>query len=110
MPAERRRRMQCVGATLKILSRSAWAYTLHMRTVPISSGGQISIPANVRRRWKTNRVLVEDRGESLVVRPVPEDPIGAAIGSLAGPGPSSDEIRAQEREADARTERRRAVP
>lgn len=78
-----------------------------MKTVPISRGGQISIPAEVRRRWKAHRVLVEDHGASLVVRPIPADPIGAAIGSLAGAGPSSDEIRAQEREEEALIERRR---
>lgn len=73
----------------------------------ISQGGQVSIPAEVRRRWGTTRVTVEDRGDSLILRPIPEDPIGAARGSLAGPGPTSDEIFAQSREEEALADERR---
>jgi bifunctional DNA-binding transcriptional regulator/antitoxin component of YhaV-PrlF toxin-antitoxin module len=72
-----------------------------MKTASISSGGQISIPGNVRRRWGTRRVSVEDQGNALVIRPIPSDPIGAAIGSLAGRAPSTDEMRAELREAEA---------
>ncbi|MDQ3937933.1 MAG: hypothetical protein M3253_04550, partial [Chloroflexota bacterium] len=36
------------------------------------------------------------------------DPIGAAMGSLAGPGPSSDEIRRQAREEEAEAEERKS--
>lgn len=57
-----------------------------MRQAVITQGGQVSIPADVRRRWGTTRVIVEDRGDSLVLRPLPDDPIDAAMGSLAGPG------------------------
>ena len=64
-----------------------------MRATTISKGGQISIPAEVRHRWGTSRVLLEDHGAALLIRPVPYDPISAAIGSLAGPGPTSDEMR-----------------
>ena len=73
----------------------------------ISSGGQISIPASVRRRWGTKRVVVDDEGERLVLRPMPDDPIGAAIGSLAGPGPSSDEMRRMDREEEQEIEERK---
>jgi AbrB family looped-hinge helix DNA binding protein len=55
-----------------------------MRTAKITTGGQISIPAAVRRRWGTNRVLIEDGGDELVLRPLPEDPIAAARGALKG--------------------------
>lgn len=48
----------------------------------ISKGGQISLPASVRRRWHTDRVWIEDTGDALIVRPLPADPIGAARGSL----------------------------
>ncbi len=72
-----------------------------MKTSTISKGGQISIPASIRRRWATDRVVVEDRGDVLVVRPIPADPIGAAIGSLAGTGPTTDEMRARAREEEA---------
>ena len=75
-----------------------------MKTATISSGGQVSIPAAVRHRWRTRRILIDDRGQELVIRPIPDDPIDAAIGSLAGRGPSTDEIRAILREEDAELE------
>lgn len=78
-----------------------------MRQAVISQGGQVSIPAHVRRRWGTTRVLVEDRGDSLVLRPLPDDPIDAAMGSLAGPGPTSDEMRRISREEEAEAEERK---
>ena len=86
--------------------------TVHiMKSTTISKGGQISIPAAVRRRWRTQRLLVEDQGDALVLRPIPADPIGAAVGSLAGPGPSGAEMRALVREEEALAdERRRGRP
>lgn len=78
-----------------------------MRVAVISQGGQVSIPADIRRRWGTTRVIVEDRGDSLVVRPLPDDPIEAAMGSLAGPGPTSDEMRRQYREEEIEAEERK---
>jgi AbrB family looped-hinge helix DNA binding protein len=77
-----------------------------MRTATITTGGQVSIPAEVRHRWGTRRLIVEDHGDALVLRPLPADPIGAAIGSLAGPGPTTDEMRVALRRDDAATERR----
>jgi AbrB family looped-hinge helix DNA binding protein len=72
----------------------------------ISKGGQLTVPAAVRKRWGTTRVVVEDEGQRLVIRPIPEDPISALRGMLAGVGPSSDETRKQiheeEREAEER--------
>jgi bifunctional DNA-binding transcriptional regulator/antitoxin component of YhaV-PrlF toxin-antitoxin module len=65
-----------------------------MKTTTISKGGQVSIPAAVRHRWGTRNVVVEDQGTAVLIRPIPPDPIGAAIGSLAGRGPNSDELRA----------------
>ena len=78
-----------------------------MRQAVVSRGGQVSIPADVRRRWGTTRVSVEDRGDSLILRPIPEDPIGAAMGSLADQGPSTDALRAMLREEEALAEERR---
>lgn len=49
----------------------------------ISSGGQVSIPAAVRRRWGTRAVLAEDRGDHVVLRPAPDDPVAAATGAFA---------------------------
>ena len=51
------------------------------------------MPADVRRRWRTSRIVIEDQGNALLIRPIPDDPIGAAIGSLRGRGPASDELR-----------------
>lgn len=73
----------------------------------ISRGGQVSIPAEIRRRWQTSRLSLEDRGGELVLRPIPADPVGAAMGSLAGPGPSTDEARAALRGEETRTDKRR---
>jgi bifunctional DNA-binding transcriptional regulator/antitoxin component of YhaV-PrlF toxin-antitoxin module len=78
-----------------------------MRFASISRGGQITVPAEVRKRWGVTRVVVEDLGDALVLRPIPADPIKAAAGSFKGPGPSTDEMRAQDRRDEARIERRR---
>ena len=78
-----------------------------MKQASISSGGQVSIPAEIRRRWGTSRLSMEDRGDALVLRPIPADPVAAAIGSLAGPGISSDAARSRIREEErVSTERR----
>ena len=75
--------------------------------VMISKGGQISIPATVRKRWGTTRLSLEDAGDRLVLRPIPADPIGAAMGSLAGPGPTSDALRKMFREDEAAADERK---
>jgi AbrB family looped-hinge helix DNA binding protein len=62
-----------------------------MRTAKITAGGQISIPAEVRRRWGTARVLIRDDGDELVLRPLPDDPITAARGALKGVIPTPTE-------------------
>ncbi len=76
-----------------------------MKHATISKGGQVSIPAEVRHRWRTKRLLIDDRGSELVLRPIPDDPIAAARGSLArrwGPATmSSDDARARSREEEA---------
>lgn len=71
--------------------------------VKISSNGQISVPADVRRRWAASRVLVIDKGDRIIVRPVPDDPIDAVIGRYAGGMPSAD-MRRLAREEDAARE------
>jgi len=50
----------------------------------ISKGGQVSIPAPIRRRWGTNELVAEDHGDKLVLRPAPDDPIKRARGALKG--------------------------
>ena len=49
----------------------------------ITGAGQVSIPAEVRHRWGTSTVAIEDEGDRIVLRPVPDDPITALRGSLA---------------------------
>jgi bifunctional DNA-binding transcriptional regulator/antitoxin component of YhaV-PrlF toxin-antitoxin module len=83
-----------------------------VKIAPITTGGQISIPAVVRRRWGTRRVLIEDQGDQLVVKPIPDDPIAAVRGIFAGRGGhTTDELRkiarAEEREAEDRRRRNR---
>jgi bifunctional DNA-binding transcriptional regulator/antitoxin component of YhaV-PrlF toxin-antitoxin module len=72
----------------------------------ITDGGQISLPAAVRNRWRTRRVGVEDHGDHLVVTPVPDDPVAAARGALRGRF-SSDELRSRARADEAGAEARR---
>ena len=75
----------------------------------ITSAGQLSVPAEVRRRWGASSVLIEDHGDHLVVRPAPDDPIAAARGSLKGKGLaiSSDEARRLTRGEEREIEERR---
>jgi len=72
-----------------------------MKIVRISSGGQVSLPAEVRRRWGTERLLVEDLGDRLVIRPMPDDPVASARGSL-GPLPRAlDDVRDEYRREES---------
>ncbi|MDQ3672557.1 MAG: AbrB/MazE/SpoVT family DNA-binding domain-containing protein [Actinomycetota bacterium] len=77
-----------------------------MKLRKITRGGQISLPADVRHRWNTERVGVEDLGDRLVITPVPDDPIAAARGALEG-RISSDGLRARARADEAAAEARR---
>lgn len=73
----------------------------------ITAGGQISLPAAVRRRWATSTVGIEDLGDRVIVRPLPDDPIAAARGALKGRFPSTAELRAKAREDEIAAEARR---
>ena len=66
----------------------------------ITSSGQFSLPAALRKRWHVDAVLVIDRGDYAIVRPIPQDIPSALKGSLAGPGPTSDKARTIERQAE----------
>jgi bifunctional DNA-binding transcriptional regulator/antitoxin component of YhaV-PrlF toxin-antitoxin module len=77
----------------------------------LTTGGQITVPAHVRKRWQTERVTVEDRGDHLVVRPLSEDR-AARIAALRGiwkTGKSKDLVAAfeRQREEDRELERRK---
>lgn len=70
----------------------------------MSRNGQVSIPAEIRARWGSRRLIVVDMGEYAIVRPVDPDAIERLRGILKGPGPSTAELRRQEREAEAERE------
>ena len=53
------------------------------KRMKISKGGQISIPAPIRKRWETGTVTLEDQGDKIVIAPASDDPIEAAAGALA---------------------------
>lgn len=53
------------------------------KRMKISKGGQISIPAPIRKRWGTSTITLEDQGDRLVISPAADDPIEAAAGALA---------------------------
>ncbi len=70
-------------------------------TVKVTTNGQMSLPAELRHRWGSRSVVVVDRGDYAIVRPVPDDVPGALAGAYSGPGPSTDDLRALERAQDA---------
>lgn len=81
---------------------------MSMRYLMISKGGQISVPADIRKRWQTRRLRLEDRGDEIVITPAPEDPIAAARGVFKGRSTyTSDELRRLEREEQAEIEERK---
>jgi bifunctional DNA-binding transcriptional regulator/antitoxin component of YhaV-PrlF toxin-antitoxin module len=73
----------------------------------VTRNGQISLPAELRRRWQSGAVLVIDRGSYALVRPVPDDVVTALRGAHAGAGPTSEQARAAERTSDQETAARR---
>jgi len=80
-----------------------------MAIVKITTSGQISLPAPVRNRWRVSRVLVEDEGDCVLIRPLPDDPVAAACGSLKRGAAASETVRARERRAAAARERHRSA-
>lgn len=86
---------------------------MHMRTrVKITRGGQISIPAAIRRRWGTSTISLDDQGERIVLEPAPDDPIAAAEGALSEDFADLDlgSLRREAREDERAAERRRSEP
>ncbi|MGL4178687.1 MAG: AbrB/MazE/SpoVT family DNA-binding domain-containing protein [Dermatophilaceae bacterium] len=66
----------------------------------VTRNGHVSLPAELRHRWGTERVLVVDRGDYAIARPVPPNPVGSLRGAYAGPGPTTDEARRAERDVE----------
>jgi len=78
-----------------------------MKTLKVTTGGQISVPAEIRRRWGTSTLALEDLGDRIVLTPAPDDPIAAARGALAAESATdSASLRRAAREAEAMAERR----
>ena len=83
-------------------------FSMIMKTARITSGGQISIPSTIRRRWGTSTLTLEDLGDRVVLTPAPDDPIAFARGALAGElSTSSAQLRDAARDAEAVAEGRR---
>jgi len=78
-----------------------------MKVAKVTSGGQLSIPASVRKRWGTRRVAIDDQGDRLVVTPLPDDPISAARGAFKGRLASSSDLRETARRDEAAAAPRR---
>lgn len=74
----------------------------------VSANGQVSIPAEVRSRWHAERVIVVDMGDRVVLRPLPDDPVGALDGAYKGKGPSTRRARQEATAGDAATEHRKS--
>lgn len=82
-----------------------------MKRLKISAGGQVSVPAAVRQRWKTRVVVAEDRGDHLILRPAVEDPIEWARGAFKdSSGPSPEEMKRMDREEEREIEERKYGP
>ena len=77
-------------------------FSVHHAT--ITKSGQMSVPAAIRHRWNARRVVIVDNGSHIVVSPIPDDPIAAFRGSLAGRGPTSEEARRLAREEEREIE------
>jgi bifunctional DNA-binding transcriptional regulator/antitoxin component of YhaV-PrlF toxin-antitoxin module len=75
--------------------------------IRISKGGQISLPAQIRRRWATDALVVEDLGDRVVLRPIPSDPVGAAVGAFPTKKVSTAQARKRIRGEERAAERRK---
>jgi len=78
-----------------------------MKRHRITAGGQISLPAAVRHRWGTTAVGIEDLGDRVVVRPLPDDPIAAARGAVKGRLEATEKLRGKARRDESDAEARR---
>jgi bifunctional DNA-binding transcriptional regulator/antitoxin component of YhaV-PrlF toxin-antitoxin module len=71
----------------------------------ITPSGKISLPIEIRRRWGVSRVAILDRGDLAIVRALPNDPVAYFRGRFKNSvGPSTDDLRAEERSAAAAAE------
>ena len=83
---------------------------MSVKTLRVSRGGQVSVPAEIRNRWKTDRLVLEDRGDYVVLRPPDaDDPVAAAYGAFADPEDtqSPDEFWAERQREEQEAEDRK---
>jgi bifunctional DNA-binding transcriptional regulator/antitoxin component of YhaV-PrlF toxin-antitoxin module len=73
----------------------------------VSSNGQVSIPADTRSRWGAAHMVVIDLGDHIVMRPLPDDPIGSLVGKYHGSGRDTDSERRAERRSDRDRDQRK---
>lgn len=72
----------------------------------VSRNGQVSLPAEARSRWGAERVVVVNLGDRVVMRPLPDDPVGDLVGKYRT-GPTTDAARSRSRSDDAARRRGR---
>jgi AbrB family looped-hinge helix DNA binding protein len=53
----------------------------------VTRAGQVSIPAEIRHRWKVQRVLVIDHGDRVELRPIADDLVASLRGKYKDSGP-----------------------
>ena len=79
--------------------------TYKTAVMKISRNGQISIPADVRKRWNTDRVIVMDTSDGLIVRPFDPEAVTKLMGKYKHlVTETSDEMRRAIREEQAERE------
>ncbi len=64
----------------------------------VTKNGQISLPAEVRHRWQTDRVIVIDTPGGLLIRPFDPDAVRRLRGKYAHLGVDTTNERALARE------------
>ena len=75
----------------------------NLAIVKVSEKGWVVIPKELRKKYGIKpggKVNVVDMDDHLYVIPVPENPVDALYGMLAGPGPSRTDELLRERAAD----------
>ena len=72
----------------------------------ITSAGQLSLPAEIRRRWNVNRVRLVDHGDHVTLEPIPDDVLTATFGRFASAGTTTADARDASRTHDAERENR----
>ncbi len=72
-----------------------------MSTMRITAAGQLSLPADIRRRWNVSRVRLVDHGDHVTLEPIPDDVLEATFGRFAS-ATSTEALRATARADEAR--------